>query len=116
MLMVYSSYNCSSCKKAMKWLNENGIMYEELNFLGTTLKEEDVINMLKYTENGFEDIISERSKVFMRYEERLKKMKIKDLIQFIIDNPSVLKRPIIVDPVTEEVIVGYREVDMEDLI
>ncbi|MGL4588655.1 MAG: Spx/MgsR family RNA polymerase-binding regulatory protein [Mycoplasmatales bacterium] len=116
MLKVYTSYNCTSCKKATSWLEEHGFAYEEFNFFSKDLTVEEVKYMLKFTENGFEDIVSERSKIYERYAGQIAQMKIKDLIHFIIANPSMLKRPIIVDDVTSTVVVGYNKNDMEDLL
>lgn len=116
MLRVYTSYNCSSCKKATKWLEENGFVYEQVNFFSRGLLESDVQFILKYARNGFEDVISERSKIYGKYKESVCQMTTKDLIQFIIDNPSILKRPIIVDDVCETMITGFNENSMEDLL
>ncbi len=116
MLKVYTSYNCSSCKKVMQWLEETGIGYDEYNFFSRGLDESEVMNILKYAHNGFEDVISERSKVFQRYKDEIAEMKTPDLINFIIDNPAVLKRPLLVDEVTERIQVGYNLSELEELL
>lgn len=116
MLKVYTSYNCSSCKKIMKWLEETGIGYDEYNFFSRGLDEKEVMNILKYAHNGFEDVISERSKVFQRHKEAIGEMKTKELINFIIDNPAVLKRPLLVDDVTKRIQVGYNLSELEELL
>ena len=113
MLKIYTSYNCASCKKAMIWLNNHGIEYDDYNFFSKSLNKEELLYMLKFTENGFEDIISERSKVFAIKKEELKNFTVNEYIDFIIDNPSILKRPIIVDNVTSNLAVGYNKYDME---
>ncbi|MFV0246827.1 MAG: Spx/MgsR family RNA polymerase-binding regulatory protein [Mycoplasmatales bacterium] len=107
MLTIYTSYNCSSCKKSMMWLKEHGISHDEHNFFAKGLSEKDVYHILKYTENGFEDIVSVRSKVYLSSKDDIDDMTIKELVNFIIEHPSVLRRPIIVDDVTESVQVGY---------
>ncbi len=116
MLIVYSSYNCSSCKKVTEWLTEHGLVYDEFNFFSKGLSEEDVSFLLKYAHNGFEDIISSRSKIYEKYKEELDDMTTPRLINFIIDNPSILKRPLIVDDVTENLIAGYNEITLEELL
>jgi regulatory protein spx len=63
------------------------------------------------SENGFEDIISTRSNVFKELNVDLEKMKTNELIDFIVNNPSVLKRPIIVTDY--EIQVGYNDDDIE---
>ena len=66
--------------------------------------------MLEYSENGFEDIISTRSKVFKEKQLEPDTMTTQELVEFIITNPSVLKRPIIIDE--NELQVGYNNEDI----
>lgn len=116
MLKVYTSYNCSSCKKAMKWLENNGIGFEEYNFFSKGLSLNEVRFILKYAHNGFEDVISERSTIFQKYKTEIESMSTKDLMDFIIEFPGVLKRPLIVDDVTQSITVGYNVNDIQDLL
>lgn len=97
MITLYTSSSCSSCRKAKKWLDTNKIPYKEKNIIGIKLTRNDIINMLKYSENGFEDIISTRSKVFKESDIEPDQMKFSELANFIIDNPTILKRPIIIN-------------------
>jgi len=97
MITLYTSSSCSSCRKAKKWLDNNKIPYKEKNIIGIKLTRNDIINMLKYSENGFEDIISTRSKVFKESDIEPESMKFSELANFIIDNPTILKRPIIIN-------------------
>ena len=66
--------------------------------------------MLANSENGFDDIISTRSKVFKEKKLDPDGMSVGALIDFIIDNPSVLKRPIIINET--ELQVGYNNEDI----
>ena len=97
MVTLYTSSSCSSCRKAKRWFESNNIKYREKNIIGIRLTRNDIIKMLKYSENGFEDIISTRSKVFKESNIVPDEMKVSELAEFIIDNPTVLKRPIIIN-------------------
>ena len=66
--------------------------------------------MLANSENGFDDIISTRSKVFKEKKLDPDSMSVGALIDFIIENPSVLKRPIIINE--SELQVGYNNEDI----
>ncbi len=116
MLKIYTSYNCSSCKTAIKWFKDHGIVHEEYNFFSRDLTEQEVLEMLKYTDEGFEEIVSERSKIYNKYKEQISDMTTKELINFIVENPSVLKRPIVVDDVTKEIKTGFNEGEYNDFI
>lgn len=97
MVTIYTTNSCSSCKKACKWLKDNNIKFKEINMFKEPITKEDIIKILNNSENGFEDIISTRSKIIMESNVDIDNMKFSELVDFIIKNPSVLKRPIIID-------------------
>jgi regulatory protein spx len=70
--------------------------------------------MLENAENGFDDIISTRSKVFKEQDLDIEDMRISELKEFILDNPSVLKRPIIIDG--DKLQVGYNDEEIRVFI
>jgi regulatory protein spx len=107
MITIYTTPSCSSCRKAKKWLDQHQLPYEEKNLFSYRITSEDISLMLKNSDNGFEDIISTRSKVFKDQELDPDNMTVSELKEFILDNPSVLKRPIIVDDTKMQV--GYND-------
>ena len=114
MITVFTTNSCSSCKKAINWLKEHGIEYKEKNLFQEPVTKEDIKKMLENTENGFEDIISTRSKIISESNLDLESMTYNELTQFIIENPSILKRPIIVDD--QKVQIGYNDDDIRVFI
>lgn len=110
MIQLYTSPSCLSCRKVKKYFNKYGIKYVEKNILHTKLSREDIFKMLANSENGFDDIISVRSKVFKDSNIDIYSMKIHDLVDFIIANPTILKRPIIVTE--NDLQVGYNDDDI----
>lgn len=107
MVKIFTTSSCSSCKKAIKWLNDHNIKYTEKNLFTEPITREDIKVMLENAENGFEDIISTRSKVFTTQNIDIESMSYNELIEFIINNPSILRRPIIVDDAKMQV--GYND-------
>jgi len=97
MIRIYTAPSCASCRKVKSWLNENKIPYVEKNIFSTLLKESELRELLERSENGTDDIISKRSKIIKENDIDIDSMKINDLIKFIQENPSVLKRPIMID-------------------
>ncbi len=114
MITIYTTPSCSSCRKAKKWLDNHKIHYEEKNLFNQRITEEDIDRMLENSENGFEDIISTRSKVFKEQDLDIDDMRISQLKEFILDNPSVLKRPIIIDG--QKLQVGYNDEEIRVFI
>ena len=105
MIIMYTSPGCASCRKAKQWLQEHNIEFKEKNIFSTLLKEEEIKNLLMRSENGSEDIISKRSKIILEQKIDVEAMSTSELIRFIQKNPSVLKRPIMIDD--SRFVVGY---------
>lgn len=110
MIKVYTAPTCSSCRKVKKYFDTFHIDYIEKNILGTKLTREDIYKMLINSENGFEDIISTRSKIIKESNIDFNNMKVSEVVDFIIENPTILKRPIIVAP--DDIQVGYNNDDI----
>lgn len=70
--------------------------------------------MLEKSENGTDDIISLRSKIIKERNIKLDDMSVSEMIQFIRQNPTVLKRPIMVDD--NHIQVGYDTDEMTTFI
>ena len=114
MIKIYTSPSCSSCRKVKKWFDEQKIPYESKNIFGPDLTADDIREVISQSENGPDDIISQRSKIVQEQHIDFDDMKISELIEFIRKNPSVLKRPIIVDD--RRVQVGYNEEEIRTFI
>ena|SRR5690554_362911 len=114
MIKIYTTPSCSSCRKAKKWLDKYMIEYVEKNIFTQPLTGDDIEIMLQNAENGFDDIISTRSKIFKEKDLDIEDMLMSELKDFIIENPSVLKRPIIVDETRLQV--GYNEEEIRIFI
>lgn len=105
MITIYTAPGCSSCRKAKDWFNEWEIPFVEHDITRIPLEKKDILDILYKTENGAEDIISTRSKLFKEKKVDFKTMTLTELVVFIQENPMVLKRPIIVDE--RKIQVGY---------
>ena len=114
MIKIYTSPSCSSCRKVKKWFEDQNIPFEEHNIFNATLNPDELKDILTKTENGTEDIISTRSKIIKESGIDVNNMTISELIAFIRKNPSVLKRPIMVDDTKLQV--GYNSEDIRVFI
>ena len=114
MIRIYTSPSCSSCRKVKKWFQDQKIPFVEKNIFAATLNEKELKEILMKSENGTEDIISPRSKIVKESGLDFENMTIKELIEFIRNNPSVLKRPIMVDD--NKIQVGYNPDEIRTFI
>ena len=107
MINLYLSPSCTSCRKARSWLDSYGVAYEEHNILTQPMTSDDLKAILSKTENGTEDIISTRSKVFQKLNIDVDDLTINQLIVLISEHPSLLRRPIIMDD--KRMQIGFNE-------
>lgn len=105
MIVVYTSPGCASCRKVKQWLKDRNLPYVEKNIFKVLLNDEEIKHLLMRSENGTDDIISKRSKVIQENHIDIDSMTTDELIAFIKKNPSVLKRPIILNEKSFQV--GY---------
>ncbi|MGE9834441.1 Spx/MgsR family RNA polymerase-binding regulatory protein [Streptococcus orisratti] len=107
MITLFLSPSCTSCRKARAWLTKHEVPFQEHNIITSPLSREELMSILSFTENGTEDIISKRSKVFQKLDIDVDEMSISELIQLIADNPSLLRRPILLDK--KRMQIGFNE-------
>lgn len=107
MVTLYTSPSCTSCRKAKAWLEENDIAFKERNIFSEPLTLEEIKEILRMTEDGTDEIISTRSKVFQQLDVNIDQLPLKDLFTLIQKNPGLLRRPIILDD--KRLQVGYNE-------
>lgn len=111
MIVLYTSPGCASCRKAKAWLKERGIEFVEKNIFNTLLNKKEIKYLLTRTDNGTDDIISKRSKIIQENHIDLDKMSIDEIIDFIIQNPSILRRPIILNERNFQIGFDQEEID-----
>ncbi len=111
MLLLYTTPGCTSCRKARAWLKEHNIEFVEKNIFKHKLTADEVKILLMRSDNGTEDLISFRSKIIQEQKIDVDNLKLDDLIDFIIKNPSILKRPIIINEFNFQVGYDSEEID-----
>lgn len=107
MVNLYISPSCTSCRKAKAWLKKHDIYFKERNIFSEPLTKGELIQILRMTENGTEEIISTRSRAFQQLKINLDDLSIDQLLDMVEKDPSLLRRPIIMDD--RRLQVGYNE-------
>lgn len=107
MLILYSSPSCTSCRKARAWLVDQDITFKERNIFSEPLDISELKEILRMTEDGTEEIISTRSKVFQKLDMDLDDLPLDELLKLVQENPGLLRRPIMIDE--KRLQVGFNE-------
>ena len=104
---LFTSPSCTSCRKAKAWLEEHDIPYTERNIFSEPLTISEIKEILRMTEDGTEEIISTRSKIFQKLNVDVETLTLQHLYELIQEHPGLLRRPIIIDQ--KRLQVGYNE-------
>ena len=107
MVNLYTSPSCTSCRKARAWLKDHDIPFKERNIFSDPLTKDEIKQILRMTEDGTEEIISTRSKVFQELGIKIDDLTMDALLNLVEKNPGLLRRPIIMDE--KRLQVGYNE-------
>ena len=85
LLTLYTSPSCTSCRKARAWLQEHQIPFVERNIFSEPLNSSELKAILQMTEDGTEEIISTRSKVFQKLNMDLDDLPLQELLEITLD-------------------------------
>lgn len=114
MILFYTSPGCASCRKARRWLQDNHISFIEKNIFSNLLSEVEIKYLMSRCENGTDDIISTRSKAYASIKHNIDQLSTKQLARFIQQNPSILKRPILLSE--KSIVIGYDDDEITTMI
>lgn len=114
MVNLYVTPSCTSCRKAKAWLDEHNIEYSVKNIMNESLTLEEIKSILRMTETGTEEIISNKSKTFQELNINIESLPLNELYKLIINNPKMLRMPIIQDE--KRLQIGYNEDEIRSFL
>ena len=114
MIKLYTYKNCGSCKKALKWLQQEGIEYQELPIRETPPSRDELQQMLK--SKGAIKLLFNTSGMDYRQlgmKDKLPTMTDAEAIALLASNGNLIKRPFVLSDKGNTV--GFKEPDWQDL-
>ena len=108
---LYCYPRCTTCKKAIKWLEENGINYEYKHIVEETPSKEDIKKYYKESGLPLKRFFNTSGNVYkeLNLKEKLAKMSEDEQFELLASNGMVLKRPLLVGK--DFVLVGFKEAE-----
>ncbi len=100
----YTWRKCSTCRDAQKTLVELGVNVEERDFFANPLTREEIGNLTDAV--GIENLFSWRSPSSKPYRDRKNTISRDELIDAMLQEPRLIRRPIVFSPGSEP-IVGF---------
>lgn len=108
-LKIYSYPKCGTCRNAKKWLEKNGVSFEEVHIVENPPSKDEVKSFYQKSDLKLKKFFNTSGG---RYRELGMKDKIKvaseeELLELLGSDGMLLKRPIVTDGKT--VTVGFKE-------
>lgn len=104
MIHIYGIKNCDTMKRAMKWLDENGVAYEFHDYK-TEGADADLLEKA-ITAHGWENVINKRGTSWRKLDDQIKANMDKNSAKSAaLDNPSLIKRPLVV--ANDDILLGF---------
>ncbi|MBK18363.1 MAG: arsenate reductase [Rhodospirillaceae bacterium] len=93
MVTVYGIKNCDTCRKALKWLESEGIEHEFHDFRKDGLDQNTVANWLN--EIGIETLLNKRGTSWRQLSKTDKnKAESGNATSLLTESPTLIKRPV----------------------
>jgi len=94
MIKLYGIPNCDTIKKARKWLKDNHVDYNFHDYKKQGVPEKELSSWIKLV--GWEVLLNKRGTTWRKLDDDTKNsVNEKAAIQIMLDNPSIIKRPVL---------------------
>ncbi len=94
-MKIYGIKNCDTMKKARLWLDTQGLSVEFIDYKKDGLSPELLTEFVQ--ELGWQALINKRGTTYRKLDEKVKDtMDEKSAIAVMLENPSIIKRPLLV--------------------
>jgi len=113
-MKVYCYPKCTTCKKALKWLDEKGISYELLDIKEQNPSEEDLRGWYQMAGLPLKKFFNTSGMIYrdMGLSKKLPDMSEDEQLALLATDGMLVKRPLLIGD--DFVLTGFKEADWED--
>ena len=112
MITLYGIPNCDTIKKARKWLQAHDVEYKFHNYKADGVPGKKLESWVKQV--GWEVLLNRRGTTWRKLDDATKEnVTEKSAIQLMLDNPSIIKRPIL--EIDNKITVGFSDSDYKQI-
>lgn len=105
--------SCTSCRKTKKWLAAHSVEVEERHLFRDTPTKAELLSLLSMTTDGLDELLAMRSSTFKSLNVDIEEMPLSDVVELLVQNPRLLRRPILTDG--HSLVVGYNPEKLRSL-
>ena len=113
-MKIYCYPKCTTCKKALKWLDEQGKAYEEIDIKENNPSKEDLKAAYEKSGLPLKRFFNTSGQLYreMGLKERLAGMTEEEQYELLASDGMLVKRPIIVSD--RGILVGFKETEWSE--
>lgn len=117
MYKIYIHPKCSTCIRALKYLDKRGIKYTTVDIRSQTPTLAELKSILSYTGANIKNLFNTSG---MKYRElglkdKLPTMTESDKFQLLISDGMLIKRPLLIDDTNKLAIISYKQEEYDKL-
>ena len=91
MINIYGLKNCDSCRKALKWLDDNNYSYEFFDFKKNLITKNKIKEWLKV--HGIDKVLNKKSTTWRQLDQSHRDNYESDALTILENFPTLIKRP-----------------------
>lgn len=111
---VYCYSRCTTCKKALKWLDDNKISYDEIDIKEKNPDEKTLRKLHKKSGLPLKKFFNTSGKLYkeMELSKKLNDMSEDEMFKLLASDGMLVKRPILITG--DKVLTGFKEEDWKE--
>ena len=113
-MKIYCYPKCTTCKKALKWLDEQGKAYEEIDIKENNPSKEDLKAANEKSGLPLKRFFNTSGLKYkeLKLKDRLASMSEDEQLELLASDGMLVKRPLVIDG--ETVLTGFKEAEWQE--
>lgn len=94
-ISVYEKPTCTTCKKLVKKLEENGVSFDKVNYYIEPFKKTELEQLLRKAGLKPSEVLRKRAKEYKELDFKNKNYTESQVLGYLVKYPDLLERPIV---------------------
>src|SRR5690625_1160311 len=114
-LTLYWYTNCSTCRKAKKWLDDHDQSYETVHLVEQTPTKQDMLNLMELSDLEPRRFFNTHGKKYreLNMKDKIDQLSVDEMAEYLASDGMLIKRPIVTNG--KEVTVGFKEAEFANI-
>lgn len=115
MIKILCYSKCGTCRKAIKWLQENDIKFESRDIITQNPTKEELTQWIKESGLPISKFFNTSGQIYkeQNLKDKVKTASFEELIEMLSQEGKLVKRPLLIDG--DKVLVGFKEDEWNSL-